>query len=62
MTADDLIAAVRALASCDHFDQSRRAARVIPDDIAIVDLLRAADGATRLAHDLDLDQLRRIAS
>lgn len=60
MTADELAAAVRTLAACDHFDESRRGARALPDDITIVDLLRAADGATRLARDLDIT--RRLAS
>jgi hypothetical protein len=55
-----VVAAIRLLAACDHFDNSRHAARTIPADIPLVDLLRAADGATRLARELDI--IRRIAA
>ena len=62
MNSTDLVAAIDALAACDHFDESRRAARDLPDDLDIVRLLRAADGATRLAHDLDTTRRTRPAA
>lgn len=53
MTTEELLAAVHVLATCDHFDRSREAARQLPADLPLVEVLRAADGATRIAHELD---------
>lgn len=60
MTRDEILAAVHTLAACDHFDESRRAAQALPADMPLVDILRAADGATRLAH--ALNERRRSAT
>ncbi len=59
-TGAELLHAVLLLASCDHFDVSRRAARTLPPDLPLVDVLKAADGATRLARALDVT--RRTAA
>lgn len=48
-----MLAAVRVLAACDHFDESRRAAQALPADLPLVEILKAADGATQLARALN---------
>lgn len=59
MTSNDIVHAIDTLAACDHFDESRRAAKVIPDDVPIVTVLRAADGATQVARALDITRRTR---
>lgn len=42
--------AIKVLAACDHYDQSRRAARNLPDTLTTADLQRAADGCALIAR------------
>lgn len=50
MEREDLLEAVRALVDLDRRDRAQQAAEQLPDDLAVADLLRAADGAQQLAR------------
>lgn len=59
-TPAEVLAAIELLANCDHFDNSRRAARALPHDFPIAELQRAADGAALIARALTIH--RRTAA
>lgn len=44
--------AVQTLIDLDHGDRAQRAAEHLPEQLPVADLLRAADGAQRLARAL----------
>jgi hypothetical protein len=59
VNGQEVIRAVEALIALDDDGRAGRAAAELPNDLAVADLLRAADGAQRLAR--ALTALRRPA-
>lgn len=52
MSGQDLLQAVQTLIDLDERNRAEQGAAQLPDDLPIADLLRAADGAQRLARAL----------
>jgi hypothetical protein len=52
VSGEDLMHAVQTLIDLDHGDRAQQAAVHLPDQLPVADLLRAADGAQRLARAL----------
>jgi hypothetical protein len=52
MSPDDLLRAVRTLVDLERRDRAQQAAAVLMDQVAVTDLLRAADGAQQVARAL----------
>lgn len=52
MSGQDLLQAVQTLIDLDERDRAEQGAAQLPDELPVADLLRAADGAQRLARAL----------
>ena len=52
MSGQDLLQAVQTLIDLDERNRAEQGAAQLPDELPVADLLRAADGAQRLARAL----------
>lgn len=52
VSGQDLLQAVQTLIDLDERDRAEQGAAQLPDELPVADLLRAADGAQRLARAL----------